>query len=58
MMRIFHERDVLCPHGTSCPYKIDRYSCEPNFDPSRPIAIRRHIEENINARTPEEPNGC
>jgi hypothetical protein len=26
-MRICPERDALCPHGMSCPFTVDRYTC-------------------------------
>ena len=27
MIRVCPERDAACPHGMSCPYAFDRYTC-------------------------------
>ena len=27
MTRVCPKRDMVCPHGMSCPYAIDRYIC-------------------------------
>ena len=27
MVRVCPKRDTICPHGMSCPYAVDRYTC-------------------------------
>lgn len=26
--RVCPKRDAICPHGMSCPYAVDRYTCK------------------------------
>lgn len=36
MTRVCPKRDAVCPHGMSCPYALDQYSCRPEPKPPAP----------------------
>jgi hypothetical protein len=41
MIRVCPKRDTVCPHGMSCPYTIDRYSCK--SEPKPPAEVKAAI---------------
>ena len=42
MIRVCPKRDAECPHGSDCPYAIDRYECA---DDEKPFLCAMTIEE-------------